>query len=132
MADEDPRTATEAHLRRLWPDDSQFRQRMSAAYHTTQRLAGDRMEEVNQRYGNDPLFIEMMARAFDAHGNGAATAAAPAVPSGDGIRRTARESIERLQASEAYQNPRHVDHATVSRQVQQYFMSQPGANDPAT
>jgi hypothetical protein len=75
---------------------------------------------VVERLGTDPVFAQVVAfYGAQMREDRPPTNAAPSVQPGD---------VQTLMASEAYRNPKHVDHARVSAQVQAAYKRMHGDN----
>lgn len=116
--------AAVAELRKTWTTDEQFKAETSAAYRAATAYGGDDAQAIIEKYGNDPAIVRMLARI------GKETAEDKSlqpggVPAGDAA------EIGKLMASEAYVNPKHADHATVSAKVRAYYEAMAKKNPQA-
>lgn len=100
----------------VWKDDAEFKQNMGAANRLFRSLPEDLRDQVSDRLGNDPLFIQVAAIFGKEMGEDT-----PPQGAGSGSDQAA---IEELMTSEAYKNPNHPQHAAVSERVRKYFESQ--------
>ena len=103
-----------AHMQtEVWKEPAEYKANMakaSAAYNT---LPDNLKTAVNERIGNDPTFLQVMA-LFGAEMREDSPAAVES-----GI--TEQAEVEKLMMSEAYKDPKHPEHAKISAQVQNYF-----------
>lgn len=102
-------------LKKTWDTDQKYKEELGNAYRAAQAYGGDEANELISKYGNDPLIVRMLARIGKETKEDSLTNPSPSVNNG--------ESVESLQMSEAYRNPKHPDHARVSAQVRQHFGS---------
>lgn len=105
-----------AELKTQWKTDEQYKAELSKAHRAAVQFAGEDAEYLAGKYGNDPKVIRMLARM------GAELGDDKALPAPGG--QPASPSVHALVISEAYNNPRHPDHASVSKQVAQYYVAQ--------
>lgn len=104
-----------AALRGEWQSDEQLKEGLRASYRGLYGAVGQELgDTLRGKYGNDPDFVKAWAaigremkedRPANTTGAGGATA----------------DDINALMMSEAYQNPRHLEHAKVSAQVRAHF-----------
>lgn len=107
---------TLAALKQSWTDDAAMQLNLQHCWKASAEIAqkvGVSMEEIEKRYGNDPLFIRMMAAIGPEIGEDGNVNAG----SGTG----GVQSIEALETSEAYTNPKHPQHEEVSTRVRNYY-----------
>lgn len=111
----DAATAT-AELKKTWATDADFTRNVKNAYVGTnaaaQKAGLEVAEIMNGPLGNNPQFLRLMAALGPEFQED---------PGAGGQSMPAHEDINTLLVSEAYTNPRHVDHAKVSAQVKRYF-----------
>lgn len=108
-----------AELGKEWKSELEFNQNVTAAYRAFDSYASpgdkDRIDEI----GNNPIVLRLLA-------NIGKTLQEDTSASGGGASAGGGESIEALIQSEAYQNPKHADHAAVSEKVRAHFMKKYG------
>jgi hypothetical protein len=102
-----------SELRTAWKSDAQFKAEVGNAYKAAVAYGGDDAEGIMKDYGNDPRIVRMMAKAGSELGEDKTPSNGGGLPAG--------QSVEALMTSEAYTNPKHVDHARVSAQVSAEF-----------
>jgi len=102
-----------ADLRKEWKSEDQYKAETKKAYNAAVAYGGEDAQALIQEYGNDPRFIRMLNRIGGELGEDKAINPGAALPAG--------QTVEHLLDSEAYNNPKHVDHARVSKQVRDYF-----------
>lgn len=111
----DAESAT-AELKKTWATDADFNRNVRNAFVGASAIAekaGIKVDDImSGPLGNDPTFLKLMA----AIGPEFAEDAPPG-----GQQMASGDDINKLMASEAYTNTRHVDHANVSAQVKRYF-----------
>lgn len=121
----DTNTAT-AELKKTWATDADFTRNVRNAYVGTNaaaQKAGLNVDEImNGPLGNSPQFLRLMAALGPEFNED---------PGAGNMGMTSQEDINALLVSEAYTNPRHVDHAKVSAQVQKYFVRKHGTEAAA-
>lgn len=104
-------------LKTVWTDDSAMQENLRHSWKASEALArkvGTSMDEITRRYGNDPLFIRMMAAIGPEIGEDGNVNAGAATS-------TEAETIRELELSEAYRNPKHPQHESVSTKVRAYY-----------
>ncbi len=101
------------HLKsEIWKTDSEYKENMTAANRAYRSLPKALQEQVNERIGNDPLFNQVMAL----FGKEMAEDTPPTeVTPEEGAK------VEEMMQSEAYKDPKHPQHALVSKQVKAHF-----------
>jgi len=117
-----PEAATES-LKETWKTEEEFNAGVKGAY----RAAVGFGEKVGVSFDdmessgltNNPVFMRIMAAVSKEMGEDKIPNDGAGGGSGD-------SSIEALQASEAYRNPKHADHAKVSEQVRQFYAKKYG------
>lgn len=105
-----------AELKKEWASDEQYKTEIGRAKNALIGYAGDDAKELIKEYGNDPRFIRMLNRIGAEMGEDKSINPGGELPQGT--------SVEALMQSEAYHNPKHADHAKVSKQVADYFAAQ--------
>ncbi len=96
----------------VWKTDAEYKQNMTAANRAFMSFSEDIRNEIDQRLGNDPLFLRVMAE----FGREMSEDTPPAETNV-----TEQAKVEELMTSEAYKNPKHPQHEIVSKQVKAYF-----------
>lgn len=114
----DQQQATE-QLQKVWgKSDAEFKRHAGLAHSgaaAAAERAGVTMEEIEQAgLGNNPTFLRLMS----AIGSEFQEDAGPGKTS---FRAFGEEDVQQLMLSDAYKNPRHPDHASVSERVKGYF-----------
>lgn len=121
----DANTAT-AELKKTWATDADFNRNVRNAFVGANAIAakaGMTTDEIMQGpLGNNPQFLKLMAAIGPEFQEDA--------PPG-GSKMTTEEDINTLLTSEAYINPKNVDHAKVSEKVRQYFTRKYGTEAAA-
>lgn len=104
-------------LSKVWKTPAELEAGMSAAERAVALAPEGMRAQLKEKYGTDPLFWQFAAHyGQQLREDTPPAAAAPAAPS----------AVEALMKSEAYTNPKHVDHARVSEQVRQHFEKRHG------
>ncbi|MDX1497050.1 MAG: hypothetical protein R3352_05815 [Salinisphaeraceae bacterium] len=101
-------------LKSEWQNEAEFNTQLGHAFKALQNVAGDEFGRLEQKYGNDPDFIKIMAQIGREMGEDAPPNEAGLTPSDSG-------TIEELMMSEAYKDAKHPQHAMVSEQVRRHF-----------
>ncbi len=111
----DQAAAIEA-LRAEWPSDRDFKLNINRAVNAVVAFGGSHADAdgLLQRYGNDPSFIKTFARIGAEIGEDTA----PQQPNGPRA-----IDISHVERSEAYRNPNHPDHASVSARVAAHYQA---------
>ena len=112
-------------LPEVWPPDAAnaaataqyIAERGMKAYQAAIAYGDADAEAILKDYGNDPRVIRLLARVGGEMGEDRSV-----TPPGGGI--PSGQTVETLMTSEAYNNQRHPEHATVSRQVADHFARQ--------
>jgi hypothetical protein len=112
-----------ASLKAEWKTDEQYKAEVGKAYKAAVGFAGNDADGIIKDYGNDPRIVRLLARVGSEMGEDRSP--------NPGGSQTGGASVDALMASEAYNNPRHADHARVSKQVQAHFEAQAKANEKA-
>ena len=112
-----------AKLQEVWKDPSDYQAQMGNAQRFVTSLPEGLRAQFIGNYGTDPIMAQVAAH-FGREMREDRPAGGLGVQSSSG-------SAEQLMASEAYRNPKHVDHARVSSQVADIFRRQYGANPVA-
>lgn len=106
-----------AELQKAWSTPEQYKAEVRKAYQAAIAYGDADAEAILKDYGNDPRVIRMLARVGAEMGEDKSI-----TPPGGGS--ATGQAVESLMTSEAYNNPRHPEHATVSRQVADHFARQ--------
>ncbi len=109
-----------AKLQEVWKDPGDYQAQMGNAQRFVTSLPEGLRAQFISNYGTDPVLAQVAAH-FGREMREDRPAGGLGAPGGSG-------SAEQLMASEAYRNPKHVDHARVSAQVADIFRRQYGAN----
>lgn len=109
-----------AKLQEVWKDPGDYQAQMGNAQRFVTSLPEGLRAQFIGNYGTDPILAQVAAH-FGREMREDRPAGGLGVQSSSG-------SAEQLMASEAYRNPKHVDHARVSAQVADIFRRQYGAN----
>lgn len=110
-----------AELGQVWATPEDFSAGLSAAQSATKALPED-LREMVKEYGTNPTFVRVMAWVGKQLGEDKPMrTTAPAA---------AQSDINSLMMGEAYRNPRHPDHVRVSQQVNAFFRSREGGDQP--
>ena len=109
-----------ADLRSEWKTDDQYKAEVGKAYKAAVAYGDKDAEAIIKDYGNDPRIVRFMARVGNELGEDRSL--------NPGGSQQGGQSVESLMSSEAYNNPKHVDHARISAQVQRHFQAQADAN----
>lgn len=120
LADDSQKSTQEtlATLKQSWTDDAAMQLNLQHSWKASAAIAqkvGVSMEEIERRYGNDPLFIRMMAAIGPEIGEDGN------VNAGSGGGSTEAQTIRDLESSEAYRNSKHPQHEAVSAKVRAYY-----------
>ncbi len=120
LADDSQKSTQEtlATLKQSWTDDAAMQLNLQHSWKASAAIAqkvGVSMEEIERRYGNDPLFIRMMAAIGPEIGEDGN------VNAGSGGASTEAQTIRDLESSEAYRNSKHPQHEAVSAKVRAYY-----------
>ena len=106
-----------AELQKAWNTPEQYKAEVKKAYQAAIAYGDSDAEAILKDYGNDPRVIRLLARVGGEMGEDRSV-----TPPGGGI--PSGQTVETLMTSEAYNNQRHPEHATVSRQVADHFARQ--------
>lgn len=109
-----------AKLQEVWKDPGDYQAQMGNAQRFVTSLPEGLRAQFIGNYGTDPILAQVAAH-FGREMREDRPAGGLGVQSSSG-------SAEQLMASDAYRNPKHVDHARVSAQVADIFRRQYGAN----
>ena len=107
----------DAQLKEVWKSDAEYNQNKAAAFKAFQSITQGNEEEaarLEEKFGDDPDFIKIMAK----FGSEMKEDSAPNI---DDVLQG--ETIEDLMASDAYKDPKHPNHQSVSKKVQQFYKS---------
>lgn len=111
----DAQAATE-ELKKTWATEADFNRNVRNAYTgasaAAQKAGIDINDVMNGPLGNNPQFLRLMAALGPEFNEDRAPGGASMVSEDD---------VGKLMASEAYSNPRHIDHQKVSAQVKKYY-----------
>lgn len=101
-----------ADLKASWKTDAEFKEGTAAAARAVKAYGGDEANALLTKYGNDPDLIKFLARV----GNEVTEDKSldPGAVLGN-------DTIEALEASPAYRDPRDPQHAAVSAKVRSYY-----------
>lgn len=103
-----------AALRESWKTDEQYKEAIQQAYKAAVAYGDSDAEAIIKDYGNDPRIIKLLNRiGAELSEDGSITPPGGGIPQG--------QTAESLMMSEAYNNPKHPEHAAVSRQVAAHF-----------
>lgn len=102
-----------ASLREVWKTDAEFKEGVDLSYKAAVAYAGDDAQALMDKYGNDPMIIKAFARIGKELGEDRSINPGSELPGGT--------SVESLLVSEAYANPKHPDHAKVSKQIADHY-----------
>lgn len=92
-----------------WKTEAEMQRNMTAAYRAAERVFGPELDGMLQTYGNDPKFVQAMAKLWPEMSED--TGGSPEA------RQHISDSIETLQRDEAYLNDRHPRHKEVVAKV---------------
>lgn len=108
-------TAAEARaeLQKVWTQPADMDQGIDSASRALRALPKD-LVEATRELGTNPVFLRAMAH----FGTQLREDRAPSDGGGGG---QAQQTVEQLVASEAYRNPKHADHARVSKTVREHY-----------
>lgn len=113
-----------AQLKAEWKTDEQYKAEVGKAFKAATGYGGSDAEGIIKDYGNDPRIIRLLAKVGGEMGEDHST-----TPPGGG--QPGGQSVEAMMASEAYTNPKHHDHARVSKQIADHFQRQAAAAEKA-
>lgn len=103
-------------LRAVWKDEAEFKSNISGAFKAVSAYADPAdVNELVQKYGNDPKFIKLLANVSREMKEDRP------VNAGTGTTQSEDDAVTEMMNSEAYKNPRHADHAKVSQQIKSHF-----------
>lgn len=102
-----------AELRKDWATDEAFKDGVDLSYKAAIAYAGEDAEALMTKYGNDPMIIKAFARVGKELGEDRSINPGSELPGGT--------SVESLLVSDAYANPKHPDHAKVSKQISDHY-----------
>lgn len=105
-----------ADLKQGWKTEAEYTAGVSNAYKAAQGFFGDDAEHIINTYGNDPKLIRGLAKMGAEMGEDKSLSPTDTLPSGT--------SIDELMANPAYMDPKHPEHAKVSKQVANFFAAQ--------
>jgi hypothetical protein len=114
--------AATTELQKVWATPESFKQNAGNAYKALQSFGGDLTDAAMERYGNDPVALQIFARI------GAQLGEDKSISGGAGV---SAPDINALLAHPAYSNAKHPEHAAITAKVNAHFAAQPGANNPA-
>lgn len=106
-----------AELQKEWNTPEQYKAEVRKAYQAAIAYGDSDAEAILKDYGNDPRVIRLLARVGGEMGEDRSV-----TPPGGGS--ATGQTVETLMTSEAYNNPKHPEHAAVSRQVAEHFTRQ--------
>lgn len=102
-----------ASLRETWKTDAEYNEGVELSYKAAVAYAGEDAQALMDKYGNDPMIIKAFARIGKEMGEDKSINPGSELPAGT--------SVESMITSDAYNNPKHPDHAKVSKQVADYY-----------
>lgn len=102
-----------AELKTEWKSEAQYGSEMRKAQQAVQAYGDKDAQGLMNDYGNDPRFVRLMNRVGAELGEDRSVNPGGTLQGG--------KNVESLMASEAYNNPKHPDHASVSAQVSAYY-----------
>lgn len=105
-----------ASLKEGWKTDAEYKAGVGNAFKAAQGFFGDDAQYIIDTYGNDPKLIRGLAKMGAEMGEDKSLSPTDTLPSGT--------SIDELMAHPAYSDPKHPEHARVSKQVQSFFAAQ--------
>lgn len=105
--------AASTALREVWKTDAEFKKNVGLAYRAFNSLADDADKGRIDEIGNNPMVIRMLAKIGGEMQEDS--------PAGSDINLEEQQSIRDLMKSEAYMDPKHADHETVSARVRTYY-----------
>ena len=108
-------------LKAEWKTDEQYKAEVGKAYKAAVGYGGGDAEGIIKDYGNDPRIIRLLAKVGGEMGEDRSLNPGGGLPGG--------QSVESMMASEAYTNPKHPEHARLSKQVQEHFQRLAAAAD---
>jgi len=93
-----------------WKTEGEFQRNMTAAYRAAERVFGNELQGMLETYGNDPKFVQAMAKLWPemAEDSGASAEAQAQMV----------QTVESLMADPAYLNDRHPQHRSIVARVQ--------------
>ena len=97
----------------VWQDKAEYAKNMSFANRAYTTLPEGLQHKVNERIGNDPVFLEVMALLGQDMREDTPPTEATGI--GDSV------EVEKLMLSDAYKDPKHPEHQKVSQQVQAWY-----------
>lgn len=100
-------------LREVWKDDATFNGEWQSAIRAMKTFTGDQFDEFAGELGNNPRFVQLMARVGKELKEDK-TVEGKTAPAGD---------IATLEAHPAYMDPKHPEHAAISARVRQHYQS---------
>lgn len=109
-----------AQLQQVWKSQAEFDAGIQAAQRAVNSLPQDLGQDVWARFGRDPAFLQVAA----IFGKEMAEDKSASSATGGG----SNQNAEQLMASEAYRNPKHPEHASVSAKVKAMFEAQHGTS----
>jgi hypothetical protein len=102
-----------AALKETWKTDGEYQAGVQSAFKAAQGFFGEDAQHIIDKYGNDPILIRGLAKIGAEMGEDKAVSPESALTGG--------QSVDELMRSQAYNDPKHADHAKVSKQVSEYF-----------
>lgn len=100
-------------LREVWKTDAEFNKNIGLAYRAFNSLADEADKGRIDEIGNNPMVIRMLAKIGGEMQEDS--------PTGSDINLEEQQSIRDLMKSEAYMDPKHADHESVSARVRAYY-----------
>lgn len=114
---ESDRDSTTAELKQIWKTDSEFNTNIQHAYRAFQAFAAPDDVAKMDDIGNNPVVIRLLAKV--------GAEMREDIPYGVGDV-GAESDVKSLMMGEAYRNPKHPDHASVSAKVQRFYQRKYG------
>lgn len=112
-----------AELKTQWKTDEQYNAEVGKAYRAASAYGGKDAEAIVRDYGNDPRIVRLLANVGKELGEDKSS-------NFDGDLGK-QGDVDAIMTSEAYNNPKHADHARVSQQVRTHFEKLAAAADKA-
>jgi hypothetical protein len=97
----------------VWKDPQEYTQNMNLANRAFLSLPEDLQAEVDQKLGNDPVFLKVAALFGKEMKEDTSTQ--------EETNMTETAEVEKIMLSDAYKDPKHPDHEKVSKQVKAYY-----------
>lgn len=101
-----------ADLKKEWKTDDEFKAGVQSAVSAVNAYAGDEAASILEKYGNDPALIRLLSKI------GNEIKEDSSLEPGQQL---GGDTIEALEASQAYRDPKDPQHAAVSAKVKAYY-----------